>query len=114
MSVFLQTVPYATTADQRSESYIKGRSEARPYSKSDSRDCGRNVNVVKGLCTRWDSSLLLRQLPFKLPLTGCTMFEQRLPDLLHAEEGTEGRGRCECYTRAVRWRFVVVGVIISC
>lgn len=34
-------------------------------------------------------------------LTGCTMFEQGLSDILHAEESTKGRGRCERCARAV-------------
>lgn len=41
------------------------------------------------------------------------MFEQRLPDLLHAEEGAKGRRGCERCTGAVRCRSVVVKVIIS-
>jgi hypothetical protein len=46
-------VPCAITVDQRSESYIKSKSQACRSCKYDSHDCGRNVNVVRALCIKW-------------------------------------------------------------
>lgn len=111
----LQTALCATTVDRDSGSSTRNRSPPRQSCRCGSRACGRSANDARVRCIRYVSNFRPSCMSKMLSRSriGRPVFQSRLPDLLHAQEGAEGCGGREFGSRSLRRRAVVVALLAS-
>lgn len=110
-----QTALCATTVDRDLGSSTRNRSPPRRSCKCGSRACGRSVNDARVRCIRYvpnrRSFCTLKML--SRSRIGRPVFQSRLPNLLYAQEGAEGRGGREFGSGSLRGRAVVDALLAS-
>lgn len=83
----------AIIAGPRFRNFTRNKSCQLQSYRSDLHGYGRSVRDAKDLCIRYIVSFCMTGIDAKSVL-GCFVYKQRLPNILHEKEGTEGCRRC--------------------